>query len=321
MGVPQGSVLGPLLFNIYLNDLLWLNEETDACNFADDTTFYACNMNLNTVITKLEHDSLIAIKWFESNYMKLNADKCHMLVAGHKHETQWVEIGGEEIKESNEERLLGINIGKNISFESHIDNICTGANCKLTAIARYSRLLSFEKLRILLKSFVESQFSYCPLVWMFHNRKVNSRINRLHERALRLLYKDDVSTFEGLLEMDGAFTIHQRNIQSLAIEMYKAKNNLGPILLKDIFLDINYNGPTLRTSADFVLPRINSVHYGEDSLGYFGCKIWNLIPNETRSVNNLAIFKRVIRKWAPEKCPCRLCKTYIQGFGYINISQ
>ena len=127
-----------------MNGLFWVNEETNACNFADDTTLYVCDKNLNKVIGKLERDSFRTITWFEDNYMKLNADKCHLLVAGHNHELQWAKIGDEKIWETNEQRLLGINIGKNLSFESHIANICTEANSKLTAIARYSRLFSFK---------------------------------------------------------------------------------------------------------------------------------------------------------------------------------
>ena len=123
-----------------------------------------------------------------------------------------------------------------MKFKTHITDICKKAGSKLTAIARQCNLLSFEKLRALLLLFVHSQFSYSPLVWMFHNRKENSQINRIHERALRILYKDDVSPFEELLKRDRSFTVHQRNIQSLAIEMYKAKPNLDPSLLKDIFV-------------------------------------------------------------------------------------
>ena len=317
VGVPQGSVLGPLLFNIYINDLFWNIEEADVCNFADDTTLYACDMNLETVLRKLEHDSLLVIEWFEANDMKLNADKCHLLVAGHKHEWVYAKIGNEKIWESNDEKLLGINIDRNLTFEKHIANICKIANRKLTAIARYSQLLSFDKLKTLIMMFVESQFAYCPLVWMFHNRTVNSKINRLHERSLRLLYKDDVSTFEELLQKAGTFTIHQRNIQSLAIEMFKVKDNSAPILLNEIFKERKYNGPRLRILPDFITPHINSVHFGEDSLRYFGSTVWNLIPRDIVQVDNVNTFKRLIRNWAPEKCPCRLCKQFIKGVGYI----
>ena len=86
-GVPQGSVLGPILLNIYLNDLFYLTEMTQVCNFADDTTFYVCDKDLNTLINRLEHDIALAVGWFENNFMKLNQDKCHFLVSGNKHET------------------------------------------------------------------------------------------------------------------------------------------------------------------------------------------------------------------------------------------
>ena len=82
-----------------------------------------------------------------------------------------------------------------------------------------------QKLRMLLKDFIESQFSYCPLLSMFHSRLLNNRINKLHEKALRLVYKDTSLTFEQLLENDSSFIIHHRNIQKLAIEIYKVINH------------------------------------------------------------------------------------------------
>ena len=140
-GVPQGSVLGPILFNIYLNDLFWFNEETNSCNYADDTTFYACDISLNTVIQRLEHDSSLTLEWFECNHMKLNEDKCHLLIAGHKYEHICANVGSVKILESDCVKLLGINIERELSFNYYISNLCMKAGRKISALARVSRLM------------------------------------------------------------------------------------------------------------------------------------------------------------------------------------
>ena len=119
---------------------------------------------------------------------------------------------------------------------------------------------------------------------MFHDRNLNNKINRLHERTLRMLYKDDSSTFNELLIKDGSVSVHNRNIHIVAIEMYKSKRGLSPELLKDIFIERLYQGPALRSCSDFVLPKVNTVHYGHDSLRYFGSKVWNMIPARIKNI-------------------------------------
>ena len=91
-GVPKGYILGPLLFNIYSNDLFYLTESNEVCNFANDTTFLACGKDLDFLMKSLEHDSLLAIQWFQDNNTKLNLGKYHLLVSGYKHENVWAQI-------------------------------------------------------------------------------------------------------------------------------------------------------------------------------------------------------------------------------------
>ena len=85
-----------------------------------------------------------------------------------------------------------------------------------------------------MKAFIESQFGYCPLAWMLHSRTLNTRINRIYERALRLVYNDYISTFSELLKLDNSFTVHERNIQTLAIEVFKVVHNLSPEIMSGV---------------------------------------------------------------------------------------
>ena len=164
--------------------------------------------------------SYLAIQWFENNSMKLNQEKCHLLVSGFKYENVWAKIGKTKIWESKKQKLLGVEIDRTLSFVEHIASLCRKAGRKLSVLARLLNFMCTNKKRVLMKAFIESQFSYCPLIWMFHSRSVNNKINHLHERSLRIVYKDNISSFEDLLKKDRSFTIHQRNIQSLAIELF-----------------------------------------------------------------------------------------------------
>ena len=209
---------------------------------------------------------------------------------------------------------MGVTVDKGLSFTEHVEHLCRKAGAKVTALSRLVRIVSREKKKILMNAFIESQFSHCPLVWMFcHSRKLNNRINCIHERGLRMVYEDYTSSFENLLKINGSVTIHHRNIQLVAVEMYKVKNGLCPEIMKDLFqLRQDSSG-----TSKFIIPRVNNEYMGKLSLRYFGPVVWEtMLPEVYKEINALGKFKEDIKKWVPD-CKCRLCKTYIAGVGFI----
>ena len=200
-GVPQWIFFGSPLFNIYSNDL-FLFLILDIANYADDNSPFACGDNIPSVISQLENDSVILLDWIRSNGLKANPDKFHLLLSDPTSES-CIRVEGNEIKNSNTEKLLGIKIDNELTFDPHVSDICTKVSQKLHALSRVSHLMDFKNRKKILHAFILSQFGYCPLVWMFHSRKLNQRINRLHERALRFVYQDQKSSFCELLDKDG----------------------------------------------------------------------------------------------------------------------
>ena len=95
--------------------------------------------------------------------------------------------------------------------------------------------MDLPKRKVLMKAFFTFQFSYCPLIWMFHSRTLNNRVNNIDERALRLTYKDNQSSFKELLEKDHSVTVHHKKLQALVTEIFKVKNDLAPDIMKDVF--------------------------------------------------------------------------------------
>ena len=180
---------------------------------------------------------------------------------------------------------------------------------------RVSKFMSEDKLKLIMKTFIESQFNYCPLLWMCHSRTLNSKINKLHERALRVVYKNDDLTFRQLLEKDNSITIHERNLQKLAVEMFKVKHNLSPAPVQEIFK--LGNPQNLRNDKDFQIQKARTVNNGVETIRYRGPKTWDLVPKEIKESKSLSEFKRKIKDWKPQDCTCRLCKIYIKDLGFL----
>ena len=150
---------------------------------------------------------------------------------------------------------------------------------------------------------------------MFCSRTLNNRINRLHERALRIVYRDYTSTFSSLLENDNSVSIHVKSLQTLVTEIFKVKNNLSHNM-KHVFriVESRYN---LQRNTFFDVHNIRTEHYGLDSLAFLGPNLWDPVFKYIKSSLSLIIFKDRIKTWQPN-CPCRLCRTF-KVLGLFNV--
>ena len=146
----------------------------------------------------------------------------------------------------------------------------------------------------------------------------NNKINKLQEISLRILYKYDCSNFEELLRKNNSVTIHIRNIQLLAIEMYKLKNNLSLDFITSLFLrkEYSYN---MRNCQNFLRPNPKTVRWGTESLINLGPMTWDIAPTDIKSLPTLKSFIQSVKQWDPKtkNCPCRLCKINIRDLGFL----
>ena len=165
-----------------------------------------------------------------------------------------------------------------------------------------------------MNSFIKSQFNYCPLVWMFHDRVLNSKLNFIQKRALRLVCKGSERGYEKL--MNKALSTHQHNLQLLMIEIYKTKHSLNPTFMKDVFTQ-RINQHNLRNENHLQLPVAKTTTYGLENIEYRGCLLWSTLPKEIKDSNTLSGFKRKIKQWNGNSCTCRLCKTFVKNLGFL----
>ena len=193
-------------------NLLYLrgsNVDSNVASYADETIPYSCATDIPSVSLKLQASATTLFRWFKNNHLKANPGKSYILLSSKKSEI--VSVERISVAASSHEKLRGVITDSESKFDNHIK--CLKVSKKINALCRISSFMSLEKHRTLAELFTESQFHYCPLIWMLHSLTLNNKIICIHERALRTVYSDYNLSFIEVLDKDGSFTIHQRNGQ------------------------------------------------------------------------------------------------------------
>ena len=307
MGVPQGSILGPLLFNVFINDLLYIIEKTDICNFADDNTIYTHALEINEVVLNLKHDLRKVLSWFSANQLVANPAKFQMLILGSSANSIIVKVGNTTITSSDSVKLLGITIDKELLFRTHIENLCRKASNYVRSLYRIRNVILSNQLKLLNNSYILSAFSYAPIIWMFCNKYSSKAIDSVHKRALRAVCGRFDMSYEDLLHETGSKTIHHIHLRHLLCEIYKTIQGLNPPFMQEIF--ISKESPyQLRSKNLLVLPAARSSHFGTNTFLFRGSLLWNSIPDKLKNATNLQAFKHALGSYnLTEFCRCKVC--------------
>ena len=308
-GVPQGSVLGPILFNFYINDLFLFIKQATLYNYADDNTLAYSSKSMPDLVDILERETEVALSWLKQNEMIANPEKFHAILL-RKNQTntsgEEININGKIIKSEETVKLLGVTLDYKLDFDPHISNICKKAATQLNVLKRLKSFIGFKEKKILVQSFIYSNFDYCPLVWYFSSSKSLQKIEKLQERALRFLHNDHTSSYKDLLLKSDRCTMLTSRQRTLCIEIFKTVKQLNPPFMQNIF-KLRTSCYSLRNPNDLAHVRPNQTTFGSNSLMSIGPQIWNGLPNELKSVENLKNFKELIKNWDGPSCKCSAC--------------
>ena len=247
-------------------------KRTNLCNLADDNTIYSCNINLQTILKDLKYDMQSILKWFKVNSMKSNPKKFQFMIFGKS--TIILNINNVKIRESSSVVLLGLTIDNRLTFKDHINILLRRASFKLHALRRIRKYLTAVKTKLLYNAFINSQFNYASIIWMFCQDHL--KIEKIQYKTLKMVYNSNES-YEELLLRNNEVSIHQKQLCILTTEVFKSLADINPDFMKSYFTikEIAY---CLRNGNFLKIPSTRSNRYGTNSILFRACLVCNKLP-------------------------------------------
>ena len=297
-GVPQGSILGPLLFLIFINDLPRNIQRCKTLLFADDTTLYAGSRHPCNIQAALNSDLETVKKWFDKNMLILNVSKTNFIMIKPKHMTDdhnaVIMVGGRRIEEVGVARVLGVKMDNGLTYESHLRELISNVKYRYRAFSRIARFLNEDTKLLLYNSVIACRLNYCDVVWNTGNKYMKDRLQTIQNRAARIILNSGpLENAEGLMDQLGWLNLQEKRLLHGLVLIHKLLHGKGP---KTLTTEAN----NLMVSRDRVTRALinnnleitySRTNYGKKVFLNSLCKQWNRIPKLIRDVENSQSFK------------------------------
>ena len=268
-------------------------------NYADDNTISFIHKDLTIIKETLTKDARSAINWFKENMMKANPEKFQIMFLGKNitSENESINIGEITLKGSKHINILGIDIDEKLKFDVCVKSICDKMSKQINALLRIKNDIDLKSRRSIYNSYIASNLNYCSIIWMFTSRSNLKKLDKLNERALRMIYADDKNSYLELLKRNKTLDIYKMCINSLCVEMYRIRNKLAPNYICDLFTLSQNQAYDFRDDNNFSLPKFNTKTFGYRCMSYIGVKVWTNLDVNIKKINCLKKAKDRIKIW------------------------
>jgi Reverse transcriptase (RNA-dependent DNA polymerase) len=308
LGVPQGSVIGPLLFILYMNDIVKAIVNSQVNLFADDTLLSVAADTVVECIQKMQEDLNALSDWLKFNKLKLNVSKTKFMIMTNKRlnatDRVILSIDGEQIEEVRSMKYLGVQIDSKLNFKEHLNLIVKKIAKKTNFLGRISKKLTAHTKKMIYKSIILPHVDYCSSIMFMATKEDFRKLQLLQNRALRVILKKPKRTpIKWMLDTLKLHSIKQRVNFNTLVLVFKMKNGMVPSYMQDeVLFTRNATTRTLRNAEDFRLPRYLKTTT-QNMIWHDGLRMFNELPPSIKQGRNLEEFKCQIFEIMRERFP------------------